>query len=109
MAAIDTMNQINNSETKESTQLIEIKPFTDGDINHEPLITVKTEAGIFLALGKYRLTDNFDTEDELKAYYQKNFWRILLDVITSIITTMQQYENAKATTESPNLSPQNVD
>lgn len=68
-------------EKLENTELIKHTP-VEGTPFH---ITGNEETGYFLRIGKYRLTDNFKTEDEVQDELFNGQWYITCNLIAVIM------------------------
>lgn len=58
-----------------------------------PFLLVEIEEGYFLAHGNHRLTEVFNSKDELEIFFDTNFWVINGTFIVSIIDSFINLKN----------------
>lgn len=68
-----------------SEQIIEREP-----IEGTPFTLITTQGKSFGVLGKYALTEKYDTKEEVLDYMDKNFWNLVITVST--LTAEQAWE-----------------
>lgn len=79
---IAVLHEMNGTTAKESTQIIEIE-----EVKDTPFHLVHHDNGYFLALGKYRLSNDVDKKEEALELLDREFWRILIDTIIALLQT----------------------
>lgn len=80
----DSANETHNNES----HLITRNP-----VENTPFAVVgNNENGYFLTMGKYRLTDNFQNEEDVIYYLENNTWEIIVTLMTAIIHASQTHK-----------------
>ena len=84
------MSAIKKSSSESgNTELIKREP-----IPTTPFMAVWTEkTGWIGVCGKYKLTDNYETKDELIQEVEKKSWDMIFNVMSMINMESKQYEN----------------
>lgn len=79
--------QTGTAETEQQNEeLIHVE-----QIPNTPFSTVTVEEGTFIAIGRYRLTDYFETElDAVNFVHQTNNWYLMMSLMHTIILTQNQ-------------------
>lgn len=68
-------NNHNNNST-----LVDINP-----VPGTPFAIVRQEEKYFLVMGDHKLTPDLPSEDDVKEYFQSNYWLILTNVVIILI------------------------
>lgn len=77
--------QVNGTLQDKDEKLVDIEI-----VEGTPFVTVTTEKGTFVALGRGRVTENFATKQQaLEQIYPSN-WDFMLSVIYAMIKTVQK-------------------
>lgn len=90
-------DQVNGTLQDKTEKLLDIQ-----QVEGTPFVTVTTENGTFVALGRGRITDNYGTKQEaLDQIYPSN-WDFMLSVIFAMIKTVEKgdYEEYTDTEEA---------
>jgi len=61
-------------------------------IQGTPFRAVKEEGGWFGAIGQNKLTDEFETTEELITWMEENHWELLIRVITMVVQTIDLHK-----------------
>lgn len=79
---------VNENDNKNSGKLFEIT-----DIENSPIKCISMEEGHFLALGNQRITETYESKEQLIKYYNKSKidWNLLTNVIFTIINLNKQH------------------
>lgn len=72
------MNKAEEQEEKK-TQLVEIE-----EIKKTPFNIIKAEGKCFIALGKWRLTEDMPRE-EIEKYLEENKWNIIVNIMAIVM------------------------
>lgn len=78
---IYTSDEENQNKENSNTELApRVTPIDNG-----PFSVVSKSGKSFMAFGKYRITEMYETEDEACKAMEKDFWYVLLNLITLIV------------------------
>lgn len=84
-----------NESNSQSSELV-----TREDVTGSPFKIIGTEHGYFLALGKYRLTENCETKEEITELLTEEMYNIILKVLAILIPaeiTIQLHQQNQTT------------
>ncbi len=74
-------------ENQPKTMIIERE-----EIERTPFLLVTHERGSFIALGNYRISENYETKEEALKYIEKINWDNLFNVMVSLVQHLKNIE-----------------
>lgn len=82
------LNEESLKSAAEKNRKSESPSVTNEEIEGTPFRLIGAGTKYFAVLGKYRITEDFETEDEVKVWIDFNQYRVITSMITAIVNEM---------------------
>lgn len=93
-----------SAENENATRENSSKAHNIEEVPNTPFVLVHSEQGVFAAIGNHRVTEPFETKEQLESWMNNNQWHITLQLIIIVVERFHEFK--KFQENDVNLSAQ---